>query len=488
MKSTINDLKPQIQNQRVFSLDALRGFAILTMVLSGLVPWRTLPAWMYHAQIPPPDRIFDPTLPGITWVDLVFPFFLFSMGAAIPLALSKRMEKGTPLPKILWGIVERGFLLGAFAIYSKQIRAWTISENPNSIVWMQALIGFILLFPMYTRLPATWSKKLQWGIKISGWVGAVILMACLKYPDGTGFSLYRNDIIIVVLANMAVIGTLIWLITRKNLLLRLGIMGIFLAIRLAAQDSGWVQPIWDLNKFSIGGTELSISWIYHMSYTTKYIFIIIPGTIIGDMFVQWMKTRNENSNPSWPVGKLLSISGLMILFQFVILVGLFARWVPQTVIVCFSLCFGGWFLFRNPQTSTEKFLKTLYSWGIFFFILGLFFEPYEGGIKKDPSTMSYYFVTTGLAIFFIIAFTIIGDILGKRKLVSLLVANGQNPMIAYMGAANLIFPVRALLGLEPLYLKIFEGPWKGLTGAILITLLNAIIVMIFTRKKIFWRT
>ena len=75
------------------SLDALRGFAILTMVLSGSIAFGdVLPAWMYHAQVPPPDHKFVPTHAGITWVDLVFPFFLFAMGTAIPLALQKNIK------------------------------------------------------------------------------------------------------------------------------------------------------------------------------------------------------------------------------------------------------------------------------------------------------------------------------------------------------------------------------------------------------------
>ena len=58
--------------QRNISLDALRGFAILTMVLSGSIIYsEIMPAWMFHAQVPPPKHIFDPSIPGITWVDLV---------------------------------------------------------------------------------------------------------------------------------------------------------------------------------------------------------------------------------------------------------------------------------------------------------------------------------------------------------------------------------------------------------------------------------
>lgn len=81
------------------------------MVLSGVIPRNTLPAWMYHAQLPPPTHAFNPNLPGLTWVDVVFPLFLFSMGAAIPLALSRRLATGWDTKRIFLSILQRGFLL-----------------------------------------------------------------------------------------------------------------------------------------------------------------------------------------------------------------------------------------------------------------------------------------------------------------------------------------------------------------------------------------
>ena len=44
-----------MKTDRALGLDALRGFAILTMFLSGLIPFGVLPDWMYHAQVPPPS-------------------------------------------------------------------------------------------------------------------------------------------------------------------------------------------------------------------------------------------------------------------------------------------------------------------------------------------------------------------------------------------------------------------------------------------------
>jgi predicted acyltransferase len=89
---------------RAYALDALRGLAILAMVLSGRLPFdhNALPSWMYQAQEPPPLFNWIGDLPGITWVDLVFPFFLFAMGAAFPLALTRRMIDNGQNPMIAY--------------------------------------------------------------------------------------------------------------------------------------------------------------------------------------------------------------------------------------------------------------------------------------------------------------------------------------------------------------------------------------------------
>ena len=218
--------------RRAYALDALRGLAILGMILSGQLPFgeKALPAWMYHAQVPPPDHKWVATLPGITWVDLVFPFFLFALGAAIPLALTRRLKQGEPKSKVALFIAGRGLLLAFFALYVQAIRPYVISEHPSIATWLIALLGFALLFPVLARLPdwsadipvgtrrhrhraernigAPWAAAWRWGIRGGGWVGVLALLALLRYPDGSGFSLNRSDIIIVVLANMAVFGSL----------------------------------------------------------------------------------------------------------------------------------------------------------------------------------------------------------------------------------------------------------------------------------------
>jgi len=464
--------------KRAYALDALRGFAVLTMVSSGTIAYRILPAWMYHAQEPPPTHTFKPH-PGLTWVDLVFPLFLFSMGAAIPLALSRRLAQGLAKRKIVLSILKRGFLLGTFAIVLQHFRPLTINPDPDTQTWWIALLGFFLLFLMFVRWPDSWSIGLRKAITLAAWLATIVLLAFLRYPNGSGFSVYRSDIILVVLTNTAVFGSIIWLFTQSNLLLRLGCMGLLLALRLSATANGWVAWLWSASP---------APWIFRFEYL-QYLFLVIPGTIAGDVILAWMQSSIVvNSSHYWSKQRFYSIILFMFTICLLLLTGLQARWLWQTTLVSAILCLLGYFLFVKPATATERLLNSLYIWGIYWLSLGLIFEPFQGGIRKDSPTISYYFVTTGMAIFILIAFAIIIDIFNQQKWVQLLIDNGQNPMIAYVGFANLLWPMLLLTNLEPLIIEHTKTPLLGFIKGFVYTLIVAYIVHLFTKMKLFWRT
>ena len=321
-------------SNRALALDALRGLAILAMLLSGQMPFNehALPSWMYHAQEPPPHFEWIGTLPGISWVDLVFPFFLFAMGAAFPLALSRRMENKTPPWKLGLFILERGFLLGFFALFVMAIRPSTINNHPTTAIWFLALLGFLILFPILTRLPAAWPRFVKFSIRAAGWLAAILFFAFVKYPDGSGFSLGRSDIIIIVLTNMAVFGSLVWMLTRENLLLRIGVIGLMFAIRMSnlpAPTDGWVHDLW---KWS------PLPWIYQLYYL-QYLCIVIPGTIAGDLILRWTRRDAAENSParSWPLAQYVSIFITLLTLLLVVLIGLKARWLIETTLLAFEL-------------------------------------------------------------------------------------------------------------------------------------------------------
>ena len=132
--------------------------------------------------------------------------------------------------------------------------------------------------------------------------------------------------------------------------------------------------------------------------------------------------------------------------------------------------------------------RKLFVAGAYLLMLGLFFEAYEGGIRKDDSTYSYYFVTAGLAFMAMIAFSILCDIYKCRQLTRPLEMAGQNPMIAYVATNLVVMPVLNLIGVASYLSYLQQNAWLGFLRGIIITILAALIAIIFTKLKWFWRT
>ncbi len=468
-------------NKRADALDALRGFAIITMILSGAIPFSgpaALPGWMYHAQLPPPDHTFNPNLPGITWVDLVFPFFLFSMGAAFPFALKRRLEKGATYFSLIWQAVQRGFLLLVFALFLQHSKPYALSTNPEAFHWIMGLVGFIILFLIYYRYPDSINKKVILLIKILVGIGGIVLFSQLTYTKGQGFLFSRSDIIILVLANVALFGSIIWLFTQNKILIRLGILAFLLAFRITHNiDGSWTKIIWDATP---------IPEVYKFYYL-QYLFIVIPGTIVGDFIYNWMKTETTSQLEERKIiPTMLFITSISIIIWN--LFGLYSRLLILNLIGNIFLLFSTYLILKNSKSDLLHFYKKLFYWAMFWLLLGLSFESFEGGIKKDPSTLSYYLVTTGLAIFCLISFSIITDYFKKNKTVQLLIDNGQNPMIAYLSNSHIVMPILALTGLSSLLNSMLINPWLGFLKGLIVTLIAAIVTGLFTKKKIFWRS
>ncbi len=469
--------------RRADALDALRGLAILLMILSGAIHYRVpLPAWMYHAQVPPPDFIFTPDLPGITWVDLVFPFFLFAMGAAFPFALRKKTDTHTPMWKIVFQILQRGVLLVWFAVFIQHVKPYSLHAEPTMLDWLTGLLGFALLFAMFIRMPAAATRRVAVPVKIIGYGASVLLLAMLTYPNGSGFSTGRSDIIIIVLANTAVFGSLIWLWTRNAPILRLGILGLLLALRLTQSvDGSWNQWLWSMSP---------VPWAYKLYYL-QYLFIVIPGMIAGDLMYAFIhapqpepKTEPERAH----AGSMTMLLVLMLLIVAVTVTGLFLRFTTITLIVDAVYAACAFYLLSRERAPIGRHYTELLCWAAYWLLLGLAFEAFEGGIKKDRSTLSYYFVMDGLAIMAYIAFSIAIDVLRRGRAVASLVRSGQNPMIAYVAGSTVVMPMMAFVGTDGLIAAIPPAPWVGLAKGLFITVMVAWIAGFCTKKRLFWRT
>lgn len=462
---------------RNLSVDFLRGLAIFGMVLAAVIPWTAeFPGWMYHAQVGPPNFTFNPGRPGITWVDLVFPFFLFAMGAAFPFALRTKLANKEYLT-IIQGLIRRGALLVFFAIALAYLTPGSLTASPW-INYLTTLVTFFSFFLVFMRFEGTTFKK--YGLQI---LGFAIIVALTYYHSeilGNTFSKSKNNIIILVLANMAVVGSLCWLLTASNFYLRIGLMVAFMGIWFTHSIEGsWTASIWNFHP--------DIQWFYNFSFL-KYLCIVLPGSILGDLVLEFKAVTNKlyESQEVKQAGVVALASFASLVFH---LVTLYIRDLNLNLIGhCVFIALYMWY-FRDKSKGQLGFYKVLIGWGLAFTTVALFFEPLDGGIKKDPSSFSYWFMTSGLAFIFYVTCDYLTKLHPSNILISALVKCGQNPMIAYCVTAFFITPVLGLLHVLPFIQKLgAENPYLGLIQTTIFMFLMILITNIATTKKWFWRS
>ena len=593
------------QKPRAHALDALRGYAIITMVLSAMEAFSVLPRWMYHAQVPPPDHVFDPTIYGITWVDIIFPFFLFSMGAAIPLSLGRQHAKGESIMKLTWKTVQRWVKLTFFAIFIIHAFPFMLGYEQEWMRYAMPIFFFILLCLMFMPNPFGLSPYKARAITWSAYLVAVGFMLLQPYAGGAPFRLTDSDCIMLILANVSLTGSIIYLLTIGHPLRRLALLPFLVALFMAAHTANsWpallIHTSW-------------LPWLYLPAYQV-YLLIIIPGTVAGEWIAQWLEKMKandtskglvdnyqkkneavlENVNPlkggrgavlengngvkndekvvlanenkvrtrseemkdkenalALPVA-LLSLA--LIIVNVVLLFGrhLVANLVATMVLTALT----AWLLrsrreagttgveaakqraasrdassqnaakqevsnreassqaaaereVSNREASSQEAAKqevynhrsssitaspTLHFWqrlssaGAYLLLLGLCLESYEGGIRKDDVTLSYLFVTCGLAFYALLLLTVVCDHWHVRWLCAPLEMVGKNPMVAYVSASMVIIPVLILTHIYPYIDALSSQPLTGFLKGVLLTALCMALTAWFTHKRWFWKT
>ncbi len=497
--------------ERALAVDLLRGLAIVGMVLSGYISRNPdLPAWLFHAQLPPPSFAFDPSVPGITWVDLVFPFFLFSMGAAFPFSIGRRLDRGAAAVQVAWTILRRGLLLAFFAIVLGNTNLWTLHEALQRPVAasLLTLVVWGAFFAMFIRLR---NRSERFNTLLNGCgIAALLLLLVLYRALGVDVNLHRSDIIILILANVVVAGSFLWWLTRRTPRLRMGLVALLVALKLSATVPGsWTESVWNATF---------APWLYHTEFL-QYLCIVLPGSVAGELIARWLAhkgaaTPAASAQPSVtaavpphfvcsvtstpaaaphdaePLPVRFRLAGVLVLLLLAVnLWGLYVRALTANLLL--TLLAGGaaaWLL-RRPRTALQELLSALFATGLFWLLLGLVFEPLEGGIKKDPATVSYFFVTAGMASHVLLLATLLFESLRGRA--GLLVRCGENPMIAYTAAGYVVVP---LLFIEEQWG--FSMPWiwgaggcgAGIARGVVITLLAMLLTSAFTRRRLFWRT
>jgi len=163
---------------RVASIDIFRGLTMLVMIfVNDVGEVRGLPWWTYHAHA---------QQDVMTYVDMVFPFFLFIVGMSMPLAIERRLRQN-PSYRALWlhaglraaGLVVLGLIL-ANADKVDPVRVG-LSGAEWALLGLTGAIFFWLVPSRNARY-----ARLYRGLRIVGLVLLVVVFAIFRRTTESG--------------------------------------------------------------------------------------------------------------------------------------------------------------------------------------------------------------------------------------------------------------------------------------------------------------
>jgi predicted acyltransferase len=142
---------PPAVTDRVYSLDAYRGFVMLLMIAAGFGTKGLMkdPTWGWLA-----DQCEHRTWVGCTLWDLIQPSFMFLVGASMPFAFAKRRERGQSWGRQFVHVLKRALLLILIGVFLDSFGQPVVTVQFIRVL-QQIAIGYVLAFFLLPLRP-TW--------------------------------------------------------------------------------------------------------------------------------------------------------------------------------------------------------------------------------------------------------------------------------------------------------------------------------------------
>lgn len=166
------------ESPRIQSIDIFRGLNVLVMIfVDNLGMVAGLPWWTYHMPA---------QANGMTYVDMVFPAFLFLMGMSIPLSICSRIAKGKAMSRVWAHVVARSLSLVALGLFVANAPLLDARHSGiSSNLWI--VLGFVSIGLALTRFPGSNRHRTIFLIlKYAGFVLFLGLMAIFRRTTADG--------------------------------------------------------------------------------------------------------------------------------------------------------------------------------------------------------------------------------------------------------------------------------------------------------------
>jgi predicted acyltransferase len=265
--------------QRIASVDVVRGLTILVMIfVNDLAGVHGAPAWMKHVQPPHAD--------GMTFVDVVFPAFLFIVGISIPFAIGGRLERGQSLLRIWAHILVRTLgllIIGVFMVNEESMSEPALLSKPQ---W--TLLMYLAVILVWSVLPGALGSRLmvRWLARFLGVALLAMLAVLYRGNSHTGLIEMRPQWwgILGLIGWAYLVGCTVYLLLRTQLAGVVGAIALLYCVYIADAAGAFSGMSWLTNWVSVGAALGS-----HGAIT-------VSGVALGMMLTQ--------SSPGTPAARM----------------------------------------------------------------------------------------------------------------------------------------------------------------------------------------
>lgn len=295
------------ENNRIYSIDIMRGLTLVLMLFVNDLYMPGVPAWLGHRAAD-----FD----GMGLADWVFPGFLFMVGMAIPYSIGNRIGKGENTYSTVKHIVVRSvslLIIGVLSLNSGRVNAefTGMSENLWSILM---LIGIFLIWNKYKENDRNFFTIA--GLRLAG----IALLVFLVFRFRSGQMVNNGSLITDWWGILGLIGwgylvsALLYLAIRDNILNTAVALLFFLTLNIFSKldllnSLNPVKPILGVIiegnvPFIVISGVLTTLILKKLSYDNRKTIIAISAIgifclIAGFVLRKWFIISKIQATPSW---------------------------------------------------------------------------------------------------------------------------------------------------------------------------------------------
>lgn len=334
---------------RLSSLDAFRGFVIATMVFVNHLT-DTVPNWMRHM-----NDVYGEKVDAYSFVDLVFPGFLFMVGFAIPLSFYSKMNQGVSPLKLLWRLAARTAVLVFIGVIMVNLEDDTGVFNAQAVgigksMWATlAYLSIILLCLTQPQNASPLRVRIQKILKIGAAVLLAIMLVLFRAGEAGHLTwLQPSWWGILGLIGWAYLGSgLLYLLSRGKPTALMGMLGFMACMEIGNRHGlmDWLGPLQSYNSDIFGthavvatagvlvgclfvGKE-KLSW----KKVVPYLLVLGAGLYLAGMLLRPLYGINKNdATISWGLVSAGWACWVFLVFYLILEVAGWRKWAQWSLI------------------------------------------------------------------------------------------------------------------------------------------------------------